>query len=145
VLHGVQHIVNRLVADLPIPSPKPNRKLYETEVDEFDIILSTFTQANSDLQLQVTKKAYEDLKKLYNQVDSSKWDLSISSLHQQILKVEDWKVRSTLLAELNSIVSQMTLPSPPVADISYPDANKYLLYRIGYSNPCVILIELTRL
>ncbi|KAK7930182.1 hypothetical protein WMY93_006577 [Mugilogobius chulae] len=108
-----QAIVNDIVGGIHTPDrPSSPAQLDQTEEEEF---------LHKNPKIFYKKQPVEDLKELWHKVKpESDWDLSVSTLRQALLSVPVTEtagvclIKDTGLAQLNSVLSQLSEPSPKI-------------------------------
>lgn len=96
-------------------------------VDAYITEEEIFGRANEGMYFQ--DEIIQELKQIYAQLEEEGvWDLSLQSLQQRIMSVEDDDQRDSLLQTLNSCIS--TLSFPPMTPV------KHAMYAAGYQLLC---------
>lgn len=106
-----------------VRTPERARSPVDAYITEEEI----FGRANQGMYFQ--DEIVQELKQLYAQLEQeTEWDLSLQSLQQKIMSVEDGDERESLLQTLNSCIS--TLSFPPMTPV------KHAMYAAGYQVLC---------
>jgi len=115
----------RLLDDIleGVRTPERPRSPVDAYITEEEI----FGRANQGMYFQ--DEVVQELKQIYAQLEEDEdWDLSLQSLQQKIMSVEDADQRDSLLQTLNSSIS--TLSFPPMTPV------KHAMYTAGYQLLC---------
>jgi len=106
-----------------VRTPERARSPVDAYITEEEI----FGRANEGMYFQ--DEVVQELKQIYAQLEEEEeWDLSLHSLQQKIMSVEDGDQRDSLLQTLNSCIS--TLSFPPMTPV------KHAMYAAGYQLLC---------
>lgn len=106
-----------------VRTPERARSPVDAYITEEEI----FRRANEGMYFQ--DEIVQELKQIYAQLEEEgEWDLSVHSLQQRIMSVEDGDERDSLLQTLNSCIS--TLSFPPMTPV------KHVMYTAGYHLLC---------